>query len=140
MTYHAKITSYDFQTIEGEPAIVIRSINVFDDKGNFIRQAQLSKIIHNFTTMNVTFDTYRPQFRKGNTDTLAIRNLIKNAKGDYLPELDKQIVLDWFIRAYPDQYRKLEGKYTDIALDNSKCAILFVKDGALVYAVDGVVV
>ena len=138
MTYYAKITSYDFQIIEGEPAIIIRAINVFDEKGSYIRQAQLNKILTNLQNMTVTFDQYRPILSKAAADTNAMRTLIETATGEYVPELDKQIVLDWFIRAYPEQYRFLEGKYSEVSLDSEKKAIVFSNGSELVYAVEGI--
>ena len=138
MTYHAKITTYDYAIIEGQPAIIIRNINVFDDKGNYIRQAQLNKILPNLNNMTVTFDQYRPILSKAAADTNAMRTLIETATGEYVPELDKQIVLDWFIRAYPEQYRFLEGKYSEVSLDSEKKAIVFSNGSELVYAVEGI--
>lgn len=137
MTYHAKITTYDFAIIEGEPAIIIRNINVFDDKGSYIRQAQLNKILPNLQNMKVTFDQHGTIRSKAAADTVAMRNLMETATGEYLPELDKQIVLDWFIRAYPEQYRFLEGKYSDVSIDREKRAIVFSNRSDFFYAVEG---
>jgi hypothetical protein len=138
MTYQAKITTYDYAIIEGEPAIIIRNINVFDDKGNYIRQAQLNKILPNLQNMTVTFDQHRPIRSKAEADTVAMRTLMETATGEYLPDLDKQIVLDWFIRAYPEQYRFLEGKYSDLFLDSHKKGILFSNRSDFFYAVEGI--
>lgn len=136
MTYHAKITNYHYQIIEGKPAIVITLINVFDDKVNYIRQAQLSKIINNLTNMQVSFEHQRQQ--KNASDQTIIRTLMQTATGEYLTYPDKEIVLDWFIRAYPDEYRKLEGKYTDVCLESKSKRITFVNNGKIVMAIDGV--
>lgn len=136
MTYHAKITNYHYQIIEGNPAIVITAINVFDENGNYIRQAQLSKIINNLTNMQVSFEEQR-QHNIATNHTI-MQTLMETANGEYLTYPDKDIVLDWFIRAYPDQYRKLEGKYSDIAIDKEKKAIIFTNKGQLISAVEGI--
>ena len=136
MTYHAKITNYYYQIIEGHPAIVITAINVFDENGNYIRQAQLSKIINNLTNMQVSFEVLRQQ--KNATDHTIMGTLMESATGEYLSYPDKDIVLDWFIRAYPDEYRKLEGKYTDVSLEKEKKAIIFTNQGQLISAVEGI--
>lgn len=134
MTYHAKITNYHYQIIEGKPAIVITSINVFDEKGNYIRKAQLSKIINNLTNMQVSFEPQRQQ--KNDIDHTIMRTLMESATGEYLSYPDKDIVLDWFIRAYPDEYRKIEGKYTDVCLESKSKRITFVNNGEILLAVD----
>lgn len=136
MTYKAKITNYHYQIIEGKPAIVVTSINVFDDKGNYIRQAQLSKIINNLTNMQVSFQPQRQH--KNATDHTIIRTLMETATGEYLTYPDKDIVMDWFIRAYPDEYRNLEGKYSDVSLDKEKKAIIFTNQGQFISAVEGI--
>lgn len=136
MTYHAKITNYDYQIIQGNPAIVVTSINVFDENGNYIRQAQLSKIINNLTNMQVSFEPQRQH--KNATDHTIMRTLMETATGEYLTYPDKDIVLDWFIRAYPDQYRKLDGKYTDVSLDKEKKAIIFTNKGDLISSLEGI--
>ncbi len=138
MIYHAKITTYDYAIIEGEPSIIIKNINVFDDKGNYIRQAQLNKILPNLQNMTVTFDQHRPIISKAAANTVAIKTLMETSTGEYLPELDKEIVLDWFIRAYPEQYRFLESKYSNLSLDREKKAILFLNGCDFFYAVEGI--
>lgn len=136
MTYKAKITNYDYQIIEGNPSIVITAINVFDNQGSYIRQAQLSKIISNLTNMQVSFEPQRQH--KNATDHTIMQTLMENATDQYLSYPDKDIVLDWFIRAYPDIYRNLEGKYTDVSLDKEKKAIIFTHKGQFISEVEGI--
>ena len=136
MTSQAKITNYHYQIMEGQPATLITGINVFDNQGSYIRQAQLSKIIKNLTNMQVSFEQQRQH--KNVTDHTIMQTLMENATDQYLTYPDKDLVLDWFIRAYPDEYRKLEGKYSDVSLDKEKKAIIFTNQGQLISAVEGI--
>lgn len=136
MTYNAKITSYNYQIVDGQPAIVMRSINVFNENGDFIRQADLKKITQNLQNMTVTFEENRHY--KANINHIAMHTLLNNATGEYLPEVDKEIVLDWFVRSYPDEYRKLQNKFDQISLDKEKKAIIFTMQGNLISAVEGI--
>jgi hypothetical protein len=59
MPFQAHITSYNHFIIDGRPAIVIRQIQVHNDKGEFIRNADLLKIERNLRNMTVNFGDYR---------------------------------------------------------------------------------
>ena len=135
MTYHAKITSYNYQIVDGQPAIVMRSIKVFNENGDFIRQADLKKITQNLQNMTVTFEDVR---KYKTINHMSMHTLLNNATGEYLPEVDKEIVLDWFVRSYPDEYRKLQNKFDQISLDKEKKAIIFTMQGNLISAVEGI--
>ena len=88
------------------------------------------------TNMQVSFEKQR-QHNKA-TDQTIMRTLMENATGEYLTFPDKDIVLDWFIRAYPDEYRNLEAKYKDVCLESKSKRITFVNNGEIVLAVEGV--
>lgn len=88
------------------------------------------------TNMQVSFE---PQKKHNNVkDHTIMRTLMETATGEYLTFPDKDIVMDWFIRAYPDEYRNLEGKYSDVSLDKEKKGIIFTNQGQLISAVEGI--
>ena len=133
MPYQANITSYNHFIIDGRPAIVIRQIAVHNDKGEFIRNADLLKIEKNLKNMVVHFGEYREYIGKDFKEVKAVRNIMQHAPpGYYLQFPDKDIVLDWFCKCFPKEYRQMEGKYTDVCMDYEKKAVIFVNNGEIV--------
>ena len=96
MTYHAKITDFDFDYIRGKRCIAIYEIEVYDDNGNLIRKADLKKIEPNLHGMQVSFAKDKAEKTKTPTD-IAIINNILNAyqNGQQLTEIDAMVVEEY---------------------------------------------
>lgn len=105
MTYHAKITDYDFDYIRGKRCIAIYEIEVYDDNGNLIRNADLKKIEPNLHGMKVTFAKDRAERTKTPTDITIISNMLNAYQdGQQLTEIDAMVIEEYHKSKIPMEF------------------------------------
>lgn len=105
MTYHAKITDYDFDYIRGKRCIAIYDIEVYDEKGNLIRKADLKKIEPNIHGMQVCFAKDKAEKTKTPTDIAIINNMLNAYQdGQQLTEIDAMVIEEYHKGKIPMEF------------------------------------
>jgi hypothetical protein len=105
MTYHAKITDYDFDYIRGKRCIAVYEIEVYDENGNHIRKADLKKIERNLHGMQVTFAKEKSERTKTPTDITIINNLLNAYQdGQQLTEIDAMVIEEYHKGKIPMEF------------------------------------
>lgn len=105
MTYHAKVTDFDFDYIRGKRCIAIYEIEVYDDNGNLIRKADLKKIEPNLHGMKVSFAKDRAERTKTETDITIINKLLNAYQnGQQLTEIDAMVIEEYHKRNIPMEF------------------------------------
>ena len=105
MTYHAKITDYDFEYIRGKRCIAIYEIEVYDENGNHIRKADLKKIERNLHGMQVTFAKEKAERQKTAADIEILNNLLNAYQdGERLSEIDCMVIEEYHRNRIPMEF------------------------------------